>query len=193
MKMPLRFLIVAPLLLIGCRGDPSGDRRAAEMASRFVEQQGRQNEANARQSQEVAAASRGLVEADAQARGKMIEAHAALQRELQAERAGIDQDRRQLEQERRELALRRTRDPIVAEAIGTVGTMLACLLPLILAGYVIYVASRRSDDADVLIDYLVGELTTDQPRLPGPIRVPQLEDKSAGDPPGTSGPAGASA
>ena len=73
MKMPLRLLIAAPLLLIGCRGDPSGDRRAAEMASRFVEQQGKQNEANARQGQEVAAASRGLVEADAQARTKMIE------------------------------------------------------------------------------------------------------------------------
>jgi hypothetical protein len=57
------------------------------MASRFVDQQARQSEQTARQSQEVAAASRGLVEADAQARTKLIDTHAALQKELQAERA----------------------------------------------------------------------------------------------------------
>jgi hypothetical protein len=72
----------------------------------------------------------------------LIEGHAALQKELQEQRAGIDQDRREFERERRELALWRARDPIVAEEIGAVGTLRACLLPLRLAGYFVRVAIR---------------------------------------------------
>jgi hypothetical protein len=150
MRTLLRCLIIAPLLLTsGCGRNEPGDRRAAEMAGRVAEQQGRHNEQAARQSTETAAAARHL-----------IEAQAALQKELQAERAAIDQDRRDLERERRELAASRVREPVIAEAIRGVGMLLACLIPLLLAGYVIHVACRGSDDA-VLQEFLLRERGTD--------------------------------
>jgi hypothetical protein len=55
-----------------------------------------------------------------------------VQKQIQAQRAEFDRQRDGLERERRELAAQRGRDPIVAQAIGAFGIMLACLLPLLL-------------------------------------------------------------
>ena len=60
--------------------------------------------------------------------------------ELHSERAGIGCQREEMEQERRNIAAQRHRDPVIARAIGAVGLTLACLLPLLLAAYVIHCA-----------------------------------------------------
>ena len=89
----------------------------------------------------------------------------------------IDAGREQLEQERREIAQQRHRDPIVAATVQSIGLILACLLPLVVAVYVI--RQMRSDEPDdaALAQLLVQELSADQPRLlPGPsLRPPTLE------------------
>ena len=95
----------------------------------------------------------------------MIVAHAALQKNLQTERTSVDRQREEMETERRQLAQQRARDPIVAQAIRAVGLTLACLLPLLLAGYVIYSLNRNGDDNDALSELLVMEITAEKPKL----------------------------
>ena len=86
-----------------------------------------QEKANRSQAQ-VAEASRELVQADAKARGEIV----ALQRDMQQGQADLGRQRDQLEKDRRQYADQRNRDPILANTILDVGTILACLLPLVL-------------------------------------------------------------
>ncbi len=156
-------LTMTLLLATGCAD--SRDDRLAEMAQQSMREQARQNERLTSQSQQIAEASKHLVENDSQARKEMIAAHATLQKELQTERANINQQLSKLESERREIARQRGRDPIIANAISGIGLTLACLLPLLLAGYVIYSLNRSSDDSDALSEMLVMEMTAEQPLL----------------------------
>ena len=74
----------------------------------------------------------------------MIAAQRELNRELQAERSSIDRQREGLEAERREIAETRVRDPVVAEAILSIGLLLLCLAPLVLTGLrAVATGSRR--------------------------------------------------
>ena len=84
---------------------------------------------------------------------------------MHTERASLDRQREDMEQERRNIAAQRQRDPIVAQTISAVGLTLACLLPLLLAGYVVYSLNRSSDDNDALSELLIMEMTADQPLL----------------------------
>lgn len=132
------------LLAAGCSDSP--DERLAELAEQSLRQQASQNERLAEQSKQIAEASRHLVKNDSEARKEMIAAHATLQKELQAERANINQQLSNIEDERRDIAQQRGRDPIIAQTIGAVGLTLGCLLPLLLAGYIIHTFNRTNDD-----------------------------------------------
>ena len=156
-------LMMTLLLMTGCAD--SRDEEFRQLAQQTIRQQAAQNERMAKQSQQIVEASKHLVANDAQARKEMIGAHAALQKELQTERANINQQLTELESERREIARQRGRDPIIAQAIGGVGLTLACLLPLLLAGYVIYSLNRSSDDSDALSEMLVMEIVAEKPIL----------------------------
>ena len=156
-------LMMTLLLVTGCADSP--DERLAELAEQSLRQQASQNEQLAEQSKQIAEASRHLVENDSQARKEMIAAHATLQKELQTERANINQQLSKIEQERRAIGQQRGRDPIVAQTIGAVGLTLACLLPLLLAGYIIYTLNHSNDDNDALSELLVLEITAEKPKL----------------------------
>ena len=156
-------LMMTLLLAAGC--DDSRDERFRQLAQQALREQSEQNKRMADQNREIAEASKHLVENDSQARKEMIAAHGTLQKELQTERTNIHQQLSDLESERREISKQRGRDPIIAQAIGAVGLTLSCLLPLLLAGYVIYSLNRRSDDSDALSEMLVMEMTADQPLL----------------------------
>lgn len=161
-------------ILIGCAHDP--DQRLAKLAEQSLTTQARQNEQLAEQSQRIADASRDLVAADAQARQETIEAQAKLQTALQTDRAIIDEQRDALEQERQAIARARQRDPILAAAIGSLGLLMACAMPLLLAGYVLYCANRPSIDHEILNELLITDLVAEQPRLlPVSIATPRLE------------------
>ena len=156
-------LMMTLLLATGC--DDSRDERFRQLAQQALREQSEQNKRMADQSREIAEASKHLIENDSQARKEMIAAHATLQKELQTERTNIHQQLSDLESERRQIAKQRGRDPIIAQTIGGVGLTLACLLPLLLAGYVIYSLNRSSDDNDALSEMLVMEITAEKPKL----------------------------
>ncbi len=113
-----------------------------------------------------AEASRQLVEADAKARTETI----AIQRQLQDAQAEVGKQRDQLEDDRREFADQRNRDPLVANSIATFGSILACLLPLVLC---IYLAIGLRDDPQAdgtLTEILVQEIVAEQPTFLPPPR-----------------------
>ena len=120
------------VLICGC-GTSEPDGRYEQLVDKTLEQQAAQNQAMAKQSQEVAEATRQLVEGDAKARQEMAATHRDLQTGLQSERKNIDRQHDALEQERRQIASQRHRDPIVAQAIIQVGGYLAAVVPLALA------------------------------------------------------------
>jgi hypothetical protein len=170
------------LLATGCTD--SRDERFNQLAQQALREQAEQNKRLAEQSKQIAEASRRLVEGDAAARKDLLAAQKQLTSELHSERAGIDRQREELEQERRNIAAQRHRDPVIAQAIGAVGLTLACLLPLLLAAYVIHAVNQNGDDNAALSELLVMEITAEQPLLlpisPRPVAAlehsPLLED-----------------
>ena len=151
------------LLAVGCAD--SRDERFRQLAQQSLREQSEQNKRLAEQSKQIAEASRRLVEGDAEARKDLLAAQKQLSSELHSERAGIDRQREEMEQERRNIAAQRHRDPVIAQAINAFGLTLACLLPLLLAAYVIRAVSQDGDDSAELGKLLVMEITAEQPLL----------------------------
>lgn len=177
---------VVMLIVVGC---DSRDERLADFAERSIDTQQQQNEIIGRQSEQVVLESRALAEAakevvaaDAQARQELIAAQRELNQGLQVERAGVHQQRDELEKERREIADQRFRDPVIATTLHTIGLLLVCLAPLVLAAYALRQLNQRVDDGAKLGDLLVEELSTDRPLLLPAVHRPLLTavaDKSA--------------
>ena len=174
-------LTMTLLLMAGCADSP--DEKFRQLAQQALREQSAQNKRLAEQSKQIAEASRRLIEGDAEARKDLLEAQRQLTSELHTERANLDRRREEMEQERRNIAAQRHRDPVIAQAIGTVGLTLGCLLPLLLAGYIIRAVNHHGDDGAALSELLVMEMTADQPRLlPAPVlSAPALEHRIAPD------------
>ena len=151
--------LMVVLIAIGC--DPSESQRLAEMAEQQLDRQNEHNRQVAELQREVTEGSRRLVEADAQSRAEMV----TLQREVQAERTELGRQRDTLEQERRELATERRITPVIAAAIQHIGLLLICVLPLILAWYVLEHPQRPTDD-QVVAEILLDDLLSDTPLFP---------------------------
>jgi len=151
-------MIVILFLMSGCE---SPDGRLVELSEMSLQRQAEQNRQMAEQSQRIADATAELIAADAQARQEFSE----LSQDLQAERAGINRQRKLLEEERREIAGQRHRDPIIAAAISSCGIVVACSLPLVLCGYLLYVLQHRTAPDEALVELLVADLLAKQPRL----------------------------
>src|SRR5262245_29288552 len=178
MLLPTAVAVAILVLITGC-GDPP-DKRLLDLAQQSLAQQARQSEQLAQQSRQVTEAARQLVAADAQARQELVAGMTQLQQQIQTQRSEFDRQRDTLERERRELAAQRGRDPILANAIGAIGVTMACLLPLLLAGYALYTVNRPSPEADAeaVSEILIGEIVSPVPQLlPGPTAPPQLEVK----------------
>jgi len=178
------------LATVGCSKPDMRDQRLAEFAKQSMEQQAKQNDRIAEQSkavveesQRLAEATKELVAHDAQARQELIAAQEKLTTQLNQQRATIDAGRDQLEQDRREIAEQRSRDPILAAAVQSVGLLIACSLPLIVCVFVIRRMSSNEPDDAAVAELLVHELTSDRPRLlPGPsLRPPALEHQADRD------------
>ena len=194
------------LTLSGC-GEMPDDSRLEEFARDSLATQSEQNLAMAQQSQQIAEAAQQLVAAEAQARQEVIELQRDVierdtqsrasfqqmeqdfQHSVQQERQQLDAQRDHLEQERRRVAAARHREPLIANAITSTGLLLACLLPLALAAYALFIVSQSTADDAAVGELLVHDLTsehsvflpptdtalrlgagppaTDLPRLPG--------------------------
>ena len=153
---PLLILFAGALLVLGCEAPQPQltEHQVDELLSMPAQS---------------AAASRELVEHDAQAR----EAWLALYADIQSEIVRIGQQQDRLEAERKALAAQRRIDPIVAVTIEQVGLLAACLLPLLVLALLLW-PTRPQQDHDVVSDYLV-ETIIDQRKLP------RLEHKARSD------------
>lgn len=182
-------LILGLLVVTGCDESDMRDQRLADFAERSIQEQSKQNEHIARQSQAVveeshklAETAQQLVQSDAEARAELIAAHERLNADLNQERATVSAGRDQLEQERKQIAEQRHRDPIIAASIQTVGLLAAALLPLLICVYIIRQLGRSEPDDAAVAELLVHELVTDRPRLlPGPSIRPALEHRADQD------------
>ena len=172
-------MVAAVILLAtiaGCGRSP--DERLAEFAQQTMTEQIKQNDRMADQSQAVveeshqlAEAAKELVERDAEARRKLIAAQQELTTQLNEQQSAIYTGHDQLEQDRREIAEQRIRDPIIAAVIQNFGLVIACLLPLLVAVFVIRQMQSQEPDHAAVAELLTLELTSDEPLLlAGPIR-----------------------
>lgn len=169
--------------MVGCRDQP--DERVERIMQESLARQVEQNQHIAEQSRSSAEAAQRVVEADAAARKEVLQLQrelverdadgrhqlAELNREvhgrLDQDRQFVDSQRQTLEFERRQIAGERNRDPIIAQTIGTVGTILASTIPLLLAGYVIYTVNRTGSEDRSVSEVLITELTAEHPMFVG--------------------------
>lgn len=145
-------------LTVGC-----GNDRPVKMPNEPNAHQAEHNQRDAELQKQLAEGSKRLVEADAQSRDKFL----AMQDHLRADQAALEADRR-------EIAAQRNRDPIVAAAIIQVGLWLACLMPLVLAGYLVWATKNTTDQDDAIVaEFLMADAVAEHPLL-GPPPKPGL-------------------
>ncbi|EMI44894.1 hypothetical protein [Rhodopirellula sp. SWK7] len=169
-------MVIAVAILVlaasGCRDDEN--KRLAEMAERNLERQAQQERRNTELQRQVADGTRRLVEADADARQNITE----MQRNVQAERQILGEQRDRLEDERRQIAAARNRDPIIAESIKAIGLLIACSVPLLITLQIL----RRGDTPDesaVVAELLLSDMVADHPTI---VRlVDATPEKSSAD------------
>jgi hypothetical protein len=158
--------IVPGLTMLAVTSCESTDHRLTEFVQRSSDQQSRQNErlaeqstAIAKQSQEVAATAHDLVQQDAAARRDMLQAQDQWQRQISSERSDLDLQRRELDGERKEAARAAVRDPVIGQAMITAATMLAALLPLLIAAYAFHRLPENGVSDQLLADAVIAEWT----------------------------------
>ena len=179
MKHLRRVAMCLALLMLGVVGGcgRSPDERLANFAQQTMSEQMKQNDRIADQSRAVvegshqlAETAKELVEHDAEARRELIAAQQELTSQLNGQQSAIQTGHQQLEQDRREIAEQRHRDPIIAAVIQNIGLTLACLLPLLVAVFVIRQMQSQEPDHAAVAELLILEMTADEPRLlPGPM------------------------
>jgi hypothetical protein len=180
-------MMTLTLMLIGCRPAPDmRDQRLANLASESMDRQAEQNKVLARQTEAVLKESQQLIEAskelvlkDAEARQELIAAHENIMSELNEQQAMTDAGRQQLEQDRREIADQRYRDPLVANVIQSIGVLLLCLLPLIVAIFVVRRMLQSEPDDTAIAELLVMDIAREHPLLlDAKSPPPAIEDQT---------------
>jgi hypothetical protein len=148
----LRLLILGSLLAAtsGCESD---DARLARVSQEAAARQAEQNREMAR----------------------VVESQQALQQGIDAERGHLDQQRTAVEDERRAIATERIRDPIIANALIGAVILAACVLPIVLAFFVLRGAHQAEPDDAALSELLVQELVAEEPLLLPRQSLPALE------------------
>lgn len=159
--------LILLLALVGCEED----EKMAELARQTTAEQARQNERAAQQTQQIAEASKHLVEADSDSRRELISAQRDLQGDVSEERRVVDERLDALEGERRRIALERQQAPVVAQALLTIGAIIASLLPLSVAVYLVRYLATSHEPGVELGNLLAEDLVSDKPLLHGSPRA----------------------
>ncbi|MGZ0168677.1 MAG: hypothetical protein ACKVHE_03900 [Planctomycetales bacterium] len=171
---PRSVVMCLALLMLGVVGGcgRAPDERLADFAQQSMAEQRKQNDRIADQSQAVveeshqlAETAKALVEHDAEARRELIAAQQELTSQLNGQQSAIHTGHQQLEHDRREIAEQRHRDPIIAAVIQNFGLAIACLLPLLVAVFVIRQMHSQEPDHAAIVELLTLELTSEEPRL----------------------------
>ena len=146
-------------MALGC----STDERLVAHMELADERQAAQNREIARQNQELAQATNHFLSAEAQARGDSI----ALQRQFQLQQQDTHEERDRLEAERRQWAVSRQRESLLAPLLIDLGLLLACLAPLGLCWYLLYLLRYERRDAGLSELFATELLREASPRLSG--------------------------
>ena len=107
------------------------------------------------QSHEVTQAANEWVQQDAAARRELLQAQQELQQSARAERTDLDRERREIDQQRAAAAEAAIREPVIGQAILTVGLALAALVPFVLTALALRQLPARSDEALLLDEFLI--------------------------------------
>lgn len=161
------------LIIAGCNDTPTQkDKRLEEFARHSMAEQSRQNEVVANQatavvqsSHEIANSANNLVQQDARARHEMIQAYRDLAGDLNRQQTAMDEARNEIEKDRRELARLRHRDPILVASIQSFGLLLASLMPLGMAAFVVYQMNHHEPEHAAVAELLIHDLGSDQPAI----------------------------
>ena len=151
-------LVLAIALLLAAAGCED-DKRVVELAREAADRQAEQNRHMARQNEQIAAATRELIEADAKSRQDMV----ALHRELQSEQAVVSRQRDALEAERRELAQARQRESLLIPVLQGSGGLLVVVAALVFCAFLLAGLRRGEETPEALGELLLEELTAEQP------------------------------
>ncbi|MBP62006.1 MAG: hypothetical protein CMJ62_10840 [Planctomycetaceae bacterium] len=163
--IPIAIVVIA----IGCKNDSD---RVAELASRHATQQAELSRETVKLQNELVEGTQKLVEADARARRDFL----TLEGKLDEQRVEVGRRHDELEDERREIAKQRSRDPIVANALIAAATLLACLLPMLLAGWLLRSQLNEADEFTAT-EILLEEITARHPAL-APASRPAMNHDS---------------
>jgi len=151
------------------------DETASKIARESANRQAEQSKQMAQLTNEVAAGTHQLVEADAKARQEVIGVH----RDLQAERSQLNTGWGELEHERRQIASQRRTDSVVMPLATIVGEVSLVLVVVGLCWFVLVGARRDGDDHHQLNEFLVTEFLSDEPlKLPSEQRSLSLTDRT---------------
>jgi len=182
-RTTLLLLVASLATMIGCEED----QRLAEMAQDATRRQAEQNEEMIRLNRDVAQSHQRLIEADAESRQEVLQVQHelierdeqgrqqlnALQRDtqsgIQRERSSLDRQLEELDEDRKQIAKQRNRDPIIAAAITSLGVILACLAPIVLAICLLRTTHRDEPTDTELAELLLQEMASDKPALFGPL------------------------
>lgn len=182
-RLPFGSVMLIAVLAVGCS---QPDRRFTELAERSVERQKEQNELVARQSQavieenqRVAEAAQQLIAKDAESRRELIKAQQDLASQVHEANSQLDRQREELEKERRVIAAQRHRDPILAEAIRSLGMLLIGLLPLLVVMYALSRLTPADGGDQALAEFLVTEIANPNSALLEMSRAQALLPPSA--------------
>ena len=132
------------------------DERVVEVATEAAQQQAKQNAEMAQLNREVAAGTKRLVVADAEARKEII----AMHHDVQAEQAKVSEQRDRLETERQEIAGQRRTESMLGPILKGCSVAALCLVTIGFCWCVLFGLRQHDDANDVLNELLVEELVT---------------------------------
>ena len=173
MKESKVLLLVAIVLVAASSGCAGEDERLARLAQTTNQQQTDQNVAMAENTRAVAEGNRALIESENQSRQELV----AFQRDLRSDQAELSRQRESLDRERRSQAAAERRDSLLAPVIVTLGLLLACIAPLIIAGFSLlglYIEPTR-EEGEALLTELWLELQ--EPARAASAASPRLEQE----------------
>jgi hypothetical protein len=101
----------------------------------------------------------------------------SIQKGIENQHQRLDDERSALDSERRAIAAQRVRDPIIANALIGAVILAACVLPLVLAFFVLRGAHKAEPDDAALTELLVQELVAEEPLLLPRPTLPAIEEQ----------------
>lgn len=156
-------LILIAMLAYGCSNE---SKRLADMAERTARSQNIVN-ANVTRTTE-----------------KFVELNKELQKEraaLQDERLSLNEQFEKLDQDRGKFNRRRRSDLVWSESFRLLAVVIAAVMPLFLCAYLIWATSKRSIEQEEINSILLRELASPRPRLIVAPNLPEIEDQSDQD------------